>query len=263
MARIRTIKPEFFLHEGLAELSASARLLFIGLWTLADKDGRLEDRPRRIKASVFPYEDIDVVPLLVGLEGQGHIVRYAVGSELFIVIPNWSKHQRPHPKEAISTIPPPPSREKKRQEIKLEPSIPSTPGGREGKESLDNGKESREGKESEGPNDDSKPEDLQELWNRFADASLPRWKGMTEKRLKQTKARLDERPIAEWPEVIERINKSAFCLGENDRGWRASPDWILQPDAALKVLEGKYDGGKPKPSVEPTCRPLEQTWEEP
>ncbi len=60
MARIRTIKPQFFLNEELAELPAMVRLLFIGLWTQADREGRLLDRPKRLKAEIFPYDNFDV-----------------------------------------------------------------------------------------------------------------------------------------------------------------------------------------------------------
>jgi len=49
MARTRSIKPSFFKNEFLAECEPMARLLFVGLWTLADRDGRLELRPRRIE----------------------------------------------------------------------------------------------------------------------------------------------------------------------------------------------------------------------
>src|SRR5687768_4523414 len=77
VARIRTIKPEFFLHEGLAELSPLHRLLFIGLWTLADKRGVLEDRPRKIKAALFPWESAcDVDAMLWDLAEAGLIRRF-------------------------------------------------------------------------------------------------------------------------------------------------------------------------------------------
>ena len=60
MARARNIKPSFFTNEDLVELSFETRLLFIGLWTLADRAGRLEDRPKRIKMAVFPADSVDV-----------------------------------------------------------------------------------------------------------------------------------------------------------------------------------------------------------
>jgi hypothetical protein len=62
--RIRTIKPGFFTHEEIAELSPLARLLFIGLWCMADVAGRLEDRPKRIKIEILPYDKADADALL-------------------------------------------------------------------------------------------------------------------------------------------------------------------------------------------------------
>lgn len=58
MARSRNIKPAFFFNEQLAEVAPLGRLLFIGLWTIADREGRLEDRPRKIKAEVLAYDDL-------------------------------------------------------------------------------------------------------------------------------------------------------------------------------------------------------------
>lgn len=107
MARARTIKPSFFKNETLAELPLSARLLFIGLWTLADRAGRLEDRPRRIKAEIFPYEDYDVESGLSDLCSGEFIVRYQVDESAYIQIVTFDKHQSPHVKEPASTIPAP------------------------------------------------------------------------------------------------------------------------------------------------------------
>lgn len=100
--RIRSIKPDFFKNDALAEVEPFARLLFIGLWCLADCDGRLEDRPRRIKADVFPYEDIDVDQLLDRLAQYGFIVRYTVDGVRLIAVPGFRKHQRITGKEADS-----------------------------------------------------------------------------------------------------------------------------------------------------------------
>ena len=109
MARARNIKPGFFENEYLAELSFEARLLFIGLWTLADREGRLEDRPKRIKATLFPYDELDVNKLLQQLASSSDkfIVRYEHEGEKYIQIANFSKHQNPHIKEPVSTIPAP------------------------------------------------------------------------------------------------------------------------------------------------------------
>jgi hypothetical protein len=107
MPRARNIKPGFFKNEELAELGPYAMLLFEGLWCLADKAGRLEDRPRRIKAEIFPYFDVDVDDLLNGLHDGGFIVRYEVAGSRYLHIINFTKHQSPHVKEAASTIPAP------------------------------------------------------------------------------------------------------------------------------------------------------------
>lgn len=111
--RIRTIKPDFFVHEGLSDLSVAHRMLFVGLWTLADKKGRMLDRPRRIKIAVFPY-DSDISPVVVDemlCELASHpdkfLVRYTVGDKHLIEIPGFLEHQRPHHKEPDSTLPAP------------------------------------------------------------------------------------------------------------------------------------------------------------
>lgn len=105
MARARNIKPAFFSNELLVDLDFATRLLFIGLWTEADRDGRLEDRPRRIKMALFPEDNLDIDSMLSELDRAGFIKRYAVGDVRAIQIVNWSKHQNPHVKEQASTIP--------------------------------------------------------------------------------------------------------------------------------------------------------------
>lgn len=107
MARLRTIKPGFFTDDQLAEVPALGRLLFAGLWCLSDRAGRLEDRPKRIKAEVLPYDSANVDRLLQDLHDRGFIRRYEIGGQRFIQVLNFSKHQNPHVKEPESTIPAP------------------------------------------------------------------------------------------------------------------------------------------------------------
>ena len=107
MARARNIKPGFFSNDDLADISPLGRLLFIGLWTIADKAGRMEDRPRRIKAEVLPYDDCDVDGLLNDLEKHGFITRYEHDNSKYIQVLNFTKHQNPHVKESESQIPAP------------------------------------------------------------------------------------------------------------------------------------------------------------
>jgi hypothetical protein len=107
MARTRNIKPGFFLNEQLAECEPLARLLFAGLWTIADRNGRMEDRPKRIKAELLPYDDCDVDKLLDSLAKYDFIFRYEVDGKRYIEVRNFSKHQHIVGTEAESSIPAP------------------------------------------------------------------------------------------------------------------------------------------------------------
>lgn len=105
--RSRIIKPEFFQNRKLAEMSAHHRLLFIGLWTIADRDGKLQDDSDLIKAMVFPFESIDVGKMLVDLADLGFIERYNGGEYACIIIPKFLSHQSIHWNESDSQLPEP------------------------------------------------------------------------------------------------------------------------------------------------------------
>lgn len=107
MSRARNIKPGFFKNELLVELPFEYRLLFIGIWTLCDREGRFEDRPTKVKMELFPADSVDVNAGLQALHDNGFIVRYEVGGKRYCQVLAWSKHQNPHLKEAKSTIPAP------------------------------------------------------------------------------------------------------------------------------------------------------------
>lgn len=105
MARTRSVKPSFFKNEHLAECEPMARLLFVGLWTLADSAGRMEYRPLRIKAELFPYDACDIVPLMKQLADRRFIVVYQIGDKSYLEIPTFSEHQRCHPSETPEGFP--------------------------------------------------------------------------------------------------------------------------------------------------------------
>ena len=103
--RSRNIKPGFFKNEDLVELDPIVRLLFVGLWCLADRRGVLEDRPRRIKMEIFPGDNTDVVLGLDQLEAAGLIQRYRDGQGVkLLVVLNFEKHQHPHHQEKPSGL---------------------------------------------------------------------------------------------------------------------------------------------------------------
>ena len=101
--------------------------------------------------------------------------------------------------------------------------------------------EGKEEGESSAPARRPSPKTLLETWNRDR-GPLPEAKGLSGPRERHARTRLGETPDLErWAAAVRRISRSPFCLGSNDRGWRATFDWLLQPDTLLKVEEGKYD----------------------
>jgi hypothetical protein len=114
MSRIRTVKPELFKHEDLFDAEQNSqlplRLAFIGLFTVADREGRFKWRPRTLKLDVLPHDFIDFAAILDALERGGFVERYEVGGETYGWIPTFTKHQRFTGKEAEakSQLPPPP-----------------------------------------------------------------------------------------------------------------------------------------------------------
>ena len=108
----RYIKPDFFKDEDLADLEAVTRIVYAGLWCMADREGRLDDRPERIKAEILPYDKTDIVTQLDILAKPKRnskipfIIRYQVNNQKYIQILKWGSHQSPHKSEADSKIPP-------------------------------------------------------------------------------------------------------------------------------------------------------------
>jgi hypothetical protein len=120
MARIRTIKPEFFTSLTIADLTPEQRLTFVGLWTHVDDAGRCIDDPRLIKAAVWPLDDrtaADIEIDLKALSESSLILRYTLNRKRFLAVRSWSEHQRinrptpsnlPDPQDCEITPPPPP-----------------------------------------------------------------------------------------------------------------------------------------------------------
>lgn len=104
MARIRTIKPEFFTSEDIVALSPLARLLFIGLWCEADKEGRLSWKPKTFKMRYLPADECDVEALCAELVERGVVKLYGEG---LAYVPSFTSHQHINPRETASNLPDP------------------------------------------------------------------------------------------------------------------------------------------------------------
>lgn len=265
MARIRSLKIGFFKNEELAALSAHHRLLFEGLWLLADREGRLEDRPRRIKAELFPYESLDVDPMLTDLHNRNFITRYTADGAGYIAVAEFRKHQRPKSDEPVSVIPAPLSEiPRGSSRLPLE-----SPLGKDRETERQRTEDRGEGigadvapPAADGADPHlSRATDFAEAWNRITRPPIARCRDLTSGRKRKIRTRLTERPLPEWEAVMARIQASSFCRGENDRGWSASFDWLVgSPDVAVKVLEGKYDDQKPKRPNRPAPQSALSDW---
>ncbi|MBX3499374.1 MAG: hypothetical protein KF889_08025 [Alphaproteobacteria bacterium] len=111
MARIRTIKPEFFRHHGLwtaeRESGLPLRVAFAGLWCAADREGRFRWQPLVLKLDVLPFDDVDFAAVLEALLKHGFVRRYAVDGAAYGVIPSFARHQLINNREKPSTLPAP------------------------------------------------------------------------------------------------------------------------------------------------------------
>jgi hypothetical protein len=96
MARIRNIKPEFFVSETVSALPLRARLTWIGLWTHCDNHGRARDNTKLIKGAVWPLDNVSLKEIdedLETLAEHGRIVRYEVAGKRYLMVTNWGEHQ--------------------------------------------------------------------------------------------------------------------------------------------------------------------------
>lgn len=259
MARARNIKPSFFSNDDLADINPLGRLLFIGLWTIADREGRLEDRPRRIKAEVLPYDDCDVDGLLDDLQSHGFILRYEVDGTRFIQVVNFNKHQNPHVKETASTIPAPDrhhtSTVQEQCSTQPEPEraglIPDSPF-----PLTDSNTTNPNGLVDDSDAADPSPrpakpdcphQQIIALYHELLPAS-PEIRNWTPARAVHLRTRWNESPDRQslewWRRFFGYIAKSEFLTGRaysRDRKPFCAPlDWICKAENFAKIVEGRY-----------------------
>lgn len=243
MSRARNLKPAFFKNEQLAELPFEYRLLFEGLWCLADRCGRLEDRPKRIKAEVFPYDDVDTDKGLSELQRVGMILRYSVNETAYIQILTFEKHQNPHCKEADSTIP--------------APCLHSASTGNTGTSPADslfldslNPIQAANAALSAGevPADPCPHSAIVAAYHEIL-PELPMVRTWDADRQKLLRARWREgterQSLNWWRDFFEYVRRCPFLLGQVQSGDRdpflADLEWLIRPKNFRKVIEGKYE----------------------
>lgn len=270
--RIRSLKPGFFKNEELCGLSAWHRICYAGLWCCADKEGRLEDRPKRLKAEIFPYDDLDMNSLLWDLMHAGFIVRYtAPNLQPLLWIPSWGSHQFPRSDEAESKYPPFTSGTERAggphvstypafRPIETDPSLVRDVSASQkqiGSGVLDLGSGDWEHGTSAAPSAPSvcRAQDLIDLWNATTKPPLPRCRELTDDRRRKIRSRIAKRPdLGQWREAFEALQCGAFYCGDNARGWVANFDWLIKNDTVVaQVLERAQAVVARTPIAEWTC----------
>jgi len=247
--RIRYIKPGFWINEDLSECSPMARLLFIGLWNMADWRGRLPHRVKKIRAEIFPYDmDINVPDLLTELQRIDCIRVYGDGKYLWI--PKFEEHQNPHPNEKkyASKCPDP-------NDLTLD--VNDNVHGQERSGTSQAGSSGPSGSSgSSGPtgfrakarNETDHAAEFITAWNGMAKQNnLPRCTVVSGKRAQALRTRLKEPHWRDnWKDAIQAIPGCPWLMGENKDNWKANADWFLKPGKVTALIEGSYPTGPQK-----------------
>lgn len=236
MARIRTIKPEFWTDEKIVELSAYARLLFIGLWNFCDDSGRMVYSPKRIKMQVFPAESLDCSELLGEIRRESLIEVYVVDGVEYLSISGFDKHQKID-KRSASKLPPPPNSAES-------PRIPPTEwNGMEGNGVEGKGKEEKHTP----PANAADPCPHQEIINLYHD-HLPmmpvvrEWTPARQTKLRaRWKEKADRQSLDWWAGFFAYVAESDFLCGRTAKPFTCNLEWLITPTNFTKVIEGNYE----------------------
>lgn len=250
--RIRNVRPEFFADEDLAEVSMEVRLLFIGLFCLADCKGRLEDRPRRIKRQLFPSDSIDVDAGLNELQRIGVLRRYEASGLSLVWICKFTKHQKfskeergkgsvfpPHPEDPDhppTTLAPPSDHP---------PAIPPRAlTADSGQRTTDSGQRTWD---AEAPRPPAVVDLLVAGWNESVPEGMRVAANVPARLHAAAVAALTTRPLAQWLPVFAAAAGSPFYNGSDGKRSRGAVDlrYVLEhPDEILTR------GKPPAPVVE-------------
>jgi hypothetical protein len=230
---------------------------------MADREGRLEYRPKRIKAEVLPYDNGSIEKMVDELQCKNFLQVYSVNGNNYINIVNFRKHQNPHVRESESSCP--------------------APDEHSAEHSLGNAEHGSSPADSPIPHpdspiliptpvDDKSPtcphEEIISLYHKIL-PELPAVKIWTQKRQAHLRSRWKEsaeRQCLEWWEkYFQKIKQSPFLTG-NVTDFKASLEWVVNQSNMVKILEGKYDGGNGNGGIrtarsDPRDKTLQPQWE--
>lgn len=239
MARKRMIDPNIWQSEDFSKLSTLGKLVFIGLFSLADDEGKGRCNPVYLRSTLFPYDEnlksTDIDKTLLEISSNMSIIFYSNDGSNYYSLYNWSNWQKID-KPSKSKIPDYDEEIMTRlfdehstntSRILDEHSTPN-----KNKNKNINRKEKEE-----------KRNKIVELYNSTC-TNLPSVQKITDKRSEAIDSFIKEFSENEILEIFNIANNSEFLTGNNDRNWKADFDFVIKPDKATAILEGKYSTSK-------------------
>jgi len=243
--RIRTIKPEFWSHPVMSRQSEAAQLLAIGLLNYADDDGYFFADPAMVRNALRPRDNDygSTTVLLRELDGIGYIHRknHPTHGQIGFII-SFADHQVINKRK--------PSLIKALYDYGIDTVVLPDSYRPEWKGMEGNGMEGKGTRDALVADATLSPieNDLIAEWSKYS--ALPKIQSIGKDRKRLISARGNDQFFRHnFPAAIKLIAESKFCCGDNDRGWKATFDWLLHPATITKIMEGKYDGKKPANTV--------------
>lgn len=249
MARIRTIKPDFFTSEDIVGISPLARLLYIATWLEADREGRFVWRPKTLKLRYLPGDQCDIDGLADELVAARLVVPYVIDGQTFAEIPTFAKHQVINNRESASTIPPRVTDASGTREPRVTDASVTPLMGKEGKgkEGNDVGEDADASSVAGKAADHCPHQEIIDLYHRVLPMGrqVRLWTAAREAKLRaRWREDVKRQSLEWWARLFAYIAESDFLTGKSHAPGRApfelDLEWIVTPGNMVKIVEGKY-----------------------
>lgn len=246
MARKRMIDPNIWQSEDFSKLSTLGKLVFIGLFSLADDEGRGRCNPVYLKSTLFPYEEgirsADIDKTLSEISSNMSVIFYSYDGSSYYSLLSWNTFQKiDRPSE--SKIP------------KYDENIMERLFNEQSTNSrrvvvpnrIENNRKEKEEKRIR----------IKDIYNEYC-PNLPQVQKITDKREKAIDKFVKEFTEEQFIEICILANSTDFLIGKNEKGWKADFDFLMRIDKATNILEGKYNNNGSKGKIDD----FKELWEE-
>lgn len=236
MARKRMIDPNIWQSEDFSRLSTLGKLVFIGLFSLADDEGRGRCNPVYLKSTLFPYEEgirsADIDKTLSEISSNMSVIFYSCDGSSYYSLYNWNTWQKiDRPSE--SKIPEYDKETMQKIFDECSTNTRRVVSPNKNKKRIEDNKNIKEENRNK----------VVEIYHTYC-TNLPQVQKLTDKRNKSIDNFLKEFSIEQLETICKTANNSEFLTGNNDRKWKADFDFLMRTDKATAILEGKYSNNK-------------------